>query len=221
MAKPAPPSDPQGVDAFIAKWPPRVQAQLTTLRKTLMAAIPDATEHLSYATPAIRSGGKFCIYYGAAAHHTTLHAMGSKVFDDHPGWTQGYTLGKGSIQFPHDQPIPVALVKRIAKARVADLAAGVPSHQARRQAVRRPARATAAKAPAAKPAAARTGAPRFALPKLGAPATKALASIGVTDLRGVAQHSRQALLALHGVGPKAMDILDDSVQEAGLAFRRD
>lgn len=143
MAKPKVP-DPAGVDAFIAKWPPATQKQLQTLRKTILAALPEPTEHISYGVPAVQSRGQFALYYGAAKAHTTLHAMGSKLFDEHPEWTKGYTMGKGSIQFPHDKPIPVALVKRIAKARVNDLEAGVPSYQARR--------AAAKKAPASKPA---------------------------------------------------------------------
>ncbi|MEK6985353.1 MAG: DUF1801 domain-containing protein [Candidatus Thermoplasmatota archaeon] len=150
MAKPKVP-DPAGVEAFIARWPPATQRQLQTLRKAILAALPEPTEHISYGVPAVQSRGKFALYYGAAKEHTTLHAMGSKVFDEHPEWTKGYGMGKGSIQFPHDKPIPVALIKRIAKARAADLAAGVPSYQARR--------AAAKKTPASKPAKAKPTAP--------------------------------------------------------------
>jgi hypothetical protein len=56
------------------------------------------------------------------------------------------------------------------------------------------------------------------LPKIGAPATRALASIGVTSLGQVAGRSRAELLALHGMGPKAIRLLEDALQEHGLSL---
>jgi hypothetical protein len=54
------------------------------------------------------------------------------------------------------------------------------------------------------------------LPKIGAPASRALASIGITTLEGAAGRSKTALLALHGMGPKAIRLLDDALVQAGL-----
>jgi predicted flap endonuclease-1-like 5' DNA nuclease len=59
------------------------------------------------------------------------------------------------------------------------------------------------------------------LPKIGAPATRALAAIGVTRLDQVAAHTAEELLALHGVGPRAIRILTAALQERGLSFRSD
>jgi hypothetical protein len=55
-----------------------------------------------------------------------------------------------------------------------------------------------------------------ALPKIGAPATRALAAIGVTSLEDVEGRSHAALLALHGMGPKAIRLLNQALDEAGL-----
>jgi hypothetical protein len=57
------------------------------------------------------------------------------------------------------------------------------------------------------------------LPSIGAPATRALASIGVTRLSQVVDHSEEELLALHGFGPRTLDILKEALAAAGLAFR--
>ncbi len=54
---------------------------------------------------------------------------------------------------------------------------------------------------------------------IGRPATRALAQAGITTLEAVAQHSAKDLLALHGVGPKAIRVLTDSLGERGLGFR--
>ncbi|MET0741047.1 MAG: helix-hairpin-helix domain-containing protein [Candidatus Nanopelagicales bacterium] len=54
------------------------------------------------------------------------------------------------------------------------------------------------------------------LPRIGAPATRALAAAGITSLEDVAGRSSSELLALHGVGPKAIRLLSDALEELGL-----
>jgi hypothetical protein len=56
------------------------------------------------------------------------------------------------------------------------------------------------------------------LPAIGRPATRALAEAGVTRLGEVSRHTERELLALHGVGPKAVRILREALAERGLAF---
>ena len=57
------------------------------------------------------------------------------------------------------------------------------------------------------------------LPKIGAPATRALASIGVTQLTEVADRSESELLRLHGFGPRALRILKEALAANGLSMR--
>lgn len=59
------------------------------------------------------------------------------------------------------------------------------------------------------------------LPRIGAPATSALAAVGVTSLEQVATMQEADLTALHGVGPKAIRLLNAAMAERGLAFRDD
>lgn len=59
------------------------------------------------------------------------------------------------------------------------------------------------------------------LPCIGRPATSALLQLDVTTLEQVARLRRSELLALHGVGPKAVRLLDDALAERGLAFAAD
>jgi hypothetical protein len=56
------------------------------------------------------------------------------------------------------------------------------------------------------------------LPKIGKPATRALAALGITTLEGVANLSEQELRDLHGVGPKAVDLLRAALAGSGLRF---
>lgn len=57
------------------------------------------------------------------------------------------------------------------------------------------------------------------LPAIGRPANTALLAIGATTLEQVAQHGRSELLALHGVGPRAIRLLEDALAERDLGFR--
>jgi DNA-directed RNA polymerase alpha subunit len=57
------------------------------------------------------------------------------------------------------------------------------------------------------------------LPRIGAPATRALAAIGVTKLSQLVDHSEDELLALHGFGPRALRILEEALESAGLSLR--
>jgi predicted flap endonuclease-1-like 5' DNA nuclease len=63
-----------------------------------------------------------------------------------------------------------------------------------------------------------TAADDDALPRIGRPATGALAAAGITTLSQVAALSESDLLAMHGVGPKAVRILREALTERGLSF---
>jgi hypothetical protein len=56
------------------------------------------------------------------------------------------------------------------------------------------------------------------LPRIGAPATRALAQIGVTRLSQLTDHRAEDLLNLHGVGPKAVRLLQAALVERGMSF---
>jgi hypothetical protein len=59
------------------------------------------------------------------------------------------------------------------------------------------------------------------LPKIGAPAMRALASIGVTTVEGLAAYAEKDVLALHGFGPRAIRILTPVMADLGVRFRDD
>lgn len=56
------------------------------------------------------------------------------------------------------------------------------------------------------------------LPQIGAPATRALAALGITRLADLTHHRSEDLLALHGVGPKAVRLLRAALAEQGMSF---
>lgn len=104
------------IDAYIAQFPPDVQAILQRVRETIRSAAPDAEEVISYQMPAFRQHG-ILVYFAAWKRHIGLYPpiSGDAALEKA---VAKYAGPKGNLQFPLDKPIPYALIKRIAKLRV-------------------------------------------------------------------------------------------------------
>ncbi|UXV47611.1 DNA-binding protein [Staphylococcus aureus] len=57
------------------------------------------------------------------------------------------------------------------------------------------------------------------LPKIGKPATRALNSQGIYTLEDVSQYTKSSLMEMHGVGPKAISILEQALFQHQLHFK--
>jgi uncharacterized protein YdhG (YjbR/CyaY superfamily) len=104
------------VDAYFAAIPDEARAKLRTLRTIICQAAPQAQEVISYNMPAFKWQG-ILVWYGAHTEHIGLYPKASAIaaFKDE---LAGYKTSKGAIQFPLDQRIPTALIKKIVKFRV-------------------------------------------------------------------------------------------------------
>ena len=96
---------------------------MAELRRTIRAAAPEATELISYLMPAFKTHGQFLVSYAAFKNHYSLFPASDAVIEAGGEQLKPYLAGKGTIQFPADKPIPVALVKKIIKVRLAENAA--------------------------------------------------------------------------------------------------
>jgi uncharacterized protein YdhG (YjbR/CyaY superfamily) len=99
---------------------PDARAALTKLRKAIQAAAPEATEAISYQVPTFKQDGHPLVGYGAAATHCAFYVMSTSVLRAHAAELRDYELGKGSVQFAPDKPLPATLVTKIVKARLAE-----------------------------------------------------------------------------------------------------
>ena len=115
---------PTTVDEYLAALPPERRAAMELLRSTIKAAVPEATEVISYKMPAFKShGGQFLVSYDAYKAHYSLFPASDAVIEAGGEELRPYLSGKGTIQVPADKPLPTALVAKIVKARVAENAA--------------------------------------------------------------------------------------------------
>ena len=115
---------PATVDDYLAALPGDRRAAVETLRGTIRTAAPDAIESIAYSMPAFRShGGQFLVSYAAYKRHYSLFPASGMVIEALREEIAPFLAGKGTIQFPADQPIPVALVTKIVAVRLAEVAA--------------------------------------------------------------------------------------------------
>ena len=108
----------KNIDEYIATFPKETQKILEEIRATIKAAAPAAEEKISYQMPTFYLNGNL-IHFAAFKNHIGIYPTpsGTQAFKDEISMYQG---AKGSIRLPIDEPMPLALIGRIVKFRVAE-----------------------------------------------------------------------------------------------------
>lgn len=104
------------VDEYIAGFAGDVKKRLEVLRLLIRTEAPEAVESIAYGMPAYKLGGTPLVYFAGYPHHIGFYATpnGHEAFVEE---FAAYKQGKGSVQFPHDQPLPVDLIRRVVRYR--------------------------------------------------------------------------------------------------------
>ena len=108
---------PNNVDEYILDFPEDIQSLLNLVRSTIQQAAPEAEESIGYGMPAYKTNGKPLVYFAAFKNHIGFYATptGHAEFAKE---LSKYKQGKGSVQFPIDQPMPLKLIAQIVEFRV-------------------------------------------------------------------------------------------------------
>jgi uncharacterized protein YdhG (YjbR/CyaY superfamily) len=104
------------IDEYILAFPPEVQEKLKQMREVIKAAAPEAEERISYKMPAFSLKGKL-VYFAAFRNHIGFYPTGSGIAKIQKELAN-YKSGKGSVQFPLDEQLPVELISKVVKLRV-------------------------------------------------------------------------------------------------------
>jgi len=107
---------PGTIDEYIAGFPADIQVILQKIRKTIKDAAPDAQEAISYQMPTFKFHGNL-VHFAAFKNHIGFYPVPSGI-EKFKAELSVYKQGKGSVQFPLDQPIPYDLISRVVKYRV-------------------------------------------------------------------------------------------------------
>ncbi len=108
---------PENVDEYINSFPKETQKYLKQMRAAIKKAAPKAEEGIGYKMPAYKLNDRPLVYFAGYAKHIGFYATptGHKEFKKE---LSVYKEGKGSVQFPLDEPLPIALITKIVKFRV-------------------------------------------------------------------------------------------------------
>jgi uncharacterized protein YdhG (YjbR/CyaY superfamily) len=106
------------IDEYIATFPTDIQRRLEDVRATIKAAAPEAEEKISYQMPTFFLYGNL-VHFAAYKNHIGFYPApsGIEAFKDELSQFEG---SKGAVKFPHNKPIPLDLISRITKYRVAE-----------------------------------------------------------------------------------------------------
>ena len=107
---------PKNIDEYIAGFPPDVQEILEKIRLTIRKAAPGAEETIKYQMPTFTLHGNL-VYFAAFKTHIGFYPIPTGI-EKFKKELAPYKQGKGSVQFPLDQPIPYGLISKIVKFRV-------------------------------------------------------------------------------------------------------
>lgn len=109
---------PKSIEEYILQFPTNIQEILQMLRKVIKEAAPDAQEKISYQIPTFVLHGNL-VHFAAFKNHIGFYPTPSAIeaFKDE---LSKYKGGKGSVQFPMEEPIPYELIRDIVKFRVVE-----------------------------------------------------------------------------------------------------
>ena len=115
----------QNIDEYLQDFPENTREILQIVRKTIQKAAPQATEAIKYAIPTFVLNGKNLVHFAAFKKHIGFYATptGNAAFKEA---LSGYKQGKGSVQFPLDQDMPLELITQIVEFKVVEHAAKHP-----------------------------------------------------------------------------------------------
>jgi uncharacterized protein YdhG (YjbR/CyaY superfamily) len=113
---------PKSVDEYLAAQPKEVRVKLEQVRAVIRKAVPEAVEGIGYRMPGYKLHGKPMLYFAGFREHYSLFAASGTFFNALKEQLGDYELRVGTVQFSLTKPVPVNLIRRIAKLRAAGIA---------------------------------------------------------------------------------------------------
>ena len=109
----------KSMDEYIASFPENVRKILEEIRNAIKATVPEAEEYISYNMPAFKVNGEYFAHFAAWKTHIGMYPIpaGNKAFQKE---IVKYRGAKSSLNFPIDKPMPLKLIGKVVKFRIAE-----------------------------------------------------------------------------------------------------
>jgi uncharacterized protein YdhG (YjbR/CyaY superfamily) len=108
------------MESYITDFPEEVRKVLQGIRQTIREAVPEAQETIRYKMPTFVLNGTYLIHFAAFKKHIGMYPAPRD-----PAFEQDFaafkTSGKGTVQFPLNQPMPLELIRKIALFRAQEI----------------------------------------------------------------------------------------------------
>ena len=180
------------IGKYITGFPKETQKLLEQVRDAIRKAAPKAGETISYGIPTFTLNGNLVHFAGYKNHIGFYPApSGIKAFEKELSTYEG---AKGSVKFPIDKAMPLALISKIVKFRVKENLEKVATKKSKSK--------------------------ETFLENLPAPAQRALTNRKITSLQKLSRFSEKEILDLHGMGPGSIPKLKTALKGAGLVFKK-
>ncbi len=108
-------AQPSPISQYISRFPADVQARMEQIRTIIREVSPDAEERISYQIPAFHVNGSYLIYFAGFKNHIGIYPVPTEVSELKEACSGYKTSGKGTIQFQHNKPLPLDLIRRITR----------------------------------------------------------------------------------------------------------
>lgn len=207
------------VDQYISKFSGETNKRMRQIRKTILSVSKDITEGIGYGMPAYKLSGKPLVYFAGYAHHIGFYATPTGHLEFARELSQ-YKQGKGSVQFPLDQPLPIDLIRRIVVFRLVEVGEQVAKTNQRTC----PAGHVFVKSsncPTCPECERLKKSESGFLSELVAPARRALQNAGIDSAKKLARLSEKEVLSLHGIGKTSLPVIHSMLKREGLKLRAD
>jgi len=106
---------------YLAAQPVRVRRLLNGIRGAIKDAVPQAVEGFTYGIPGFRLDGRPLLWYAGWTQHVSLYPMTGRIKKSLAPQLAKYEMSAGTVRFPLDKPVPIRLVKQLAKMRAAEI----------------------------------------------------------------------------------------------------
>jgi len=107
------------INEYVSSLPENAQKAMSEIIATIKAKVPNAEEHISYNMPAFKVNGEYFVHFSAWKNHIGMYPIpaGNEAFQKQ---IEPYRSAKSSLNFPLDKPMPIKLIEKVIKFRIAE-----------------------------------------------------------------------------------------------------